>query len=90
MDIERDEGLLNTNDLAKWLGIAPRTICTWADSCGLPAIKVGRQWRFRRSAIKAWLSAMENSHERERLEAAGHASNKAVTQRAARAMGAHG
>jgi len=37
--------------LRKWLGIAQRTVCTWAECDELPAIKVGRQWRFSRADI---------------------------------------
>ncbi len=47
--------MLTTEDVSKWLGIARRTVCLWAECSALPAIKVGRQWRFRRSAIVRWL-----------------------------------
>lgn len=29
----------------------------------LPAIKVGRQWRFRRTALLAWIEAQEHRHQ---------------------------
>ena len=50
-----DEPLLTTEDVSKWLGIARRTVCLWAECGALPAIKVGKQWRFRRSTIVSWL-----------------------------------
>jgi excisionase family DNA binding protein len=50
-----DEPLLTTEDVSKWLGIARRTVCLWAECSTLPAIKVGKQWRFRRSTVARWL-----------------------------------
>jgi excisionase family DNA binding protein len=47
--------MLTTEQVAKWLGIAPRTVCTWAECSELPAIKVGRQWRFHRREVSEWL-----------------------------------
>lgn len=48
--------LLNTSQLAAWLGISVRTVCLWAECSQLPAVKVGRQWRFQREAIQQWLA----------------------------------
>jgi excisionase family DNA binding protein len=50
-----EERMVSTEEVAKWLGIATRTVCTWAECNELPGMKVGRQWRFRRSAIAEWL-----------------------------------
>ena len=50
-----EDRMLSTEEVAKWLGIATRTVCTWAELKELPAVKVGRQWRFRRSAVAEWL-----------------------------------
>jgi excisionase family DNA binding protein len=49
------EPLLTTAAVAKWLGIAPRTICLWAECKEIPAIKLGRQWRFREGEVFEWL-----------------------------------
>jgi excisionase family DNA binding protein len=49
------EPLLTTAVVAKWLGIAPRTVCLWAECKEIPAIKIGRQWRFRESELWEWL-----------------------------------
>ena len=48
--------LLSTAQLAAWLGISTRTVCLWAECSQLPAVKVGRQWRFHREAIEEWLA----------------------------------
>lgn len=49
------EPLLTTAAVSKWLGIATRTLCLWAECKEIPAIKVGRQWRFRESELADWL-----------------------------------
>ena len=50
--------LLTTADASNMLGIAPRTVCLWAECSELPGMKIGRQWRFRPDEIAKWL---ENS-----------------------------
>ena len=51
------EPLLTTAAVAKWLGISTRAVCLWAECHELPAIKVGRQWRFRRDELGKWLQS---------------------------------
>jgi excisionase family DNA binding protein len=51
------EPLLSTAAVAKWLGIAPRTVCLWAENKVIPAIKIGRQWRFRPGELRDWLGS---------------------------------
>ena len=47
--------LLSTAAVARWLGVATRTVCLWAECREIPAIKVGRQWRFREEELREWL-----------------------------------
>ena len=49
------EPLLTTAAVARWFGIAPRTVCLWAECQEIPAIKIGRQWRFREGELREWL-----------------------------------
>lgn len=53
------EPLLTTAAVSKWLGVATRTLCLWAECQEIPAIKVGRQWRFRESELATWLQNPE-------------------------------
>jgi excisionase family DNA binding protein len=55
------EPLLTTSAVSKWLGIATRTLCLWAECKEIPAIKVGRQWRFRESELANWLKGADAS-----------------------------
>ena len=52
--------LLTIKEVAEMLGMKPTTIYVWAQSGKLPAIKMGRTWRFRRSSIEAWLTKCES------------------------------
>jgi excisionase family DNA binding protein len=51
------EPLLTTAAVAKWLGVATRTICLWAECKEIPAMKIGRQWRFREGELREWLGS---------------------------------
>ena len=51
------EPLLTTAAVAKWLGVATRTICLWAECKEIPAIKIGRQWRFRERQLREWIES---------------------------------
>jgi excisionase family DNA binding protein len=47
--------LLTTAAVAKWLGVSTRTVCLWAECKVIPALKIGRQWRFREGELSSWL-----------------------------------
>src|SRR5438270_1223585 len=49
------EPFLSTAAVAKWLGVSTRAVCLWAECKELPAIKIGRQWRFKQEALSEWL-----------------------------------
>ena len=55
------EPLLTTAAVARWLGVSTRAICLWAECKEIPAIKLGRQWRFRYEEIANWLQSPESS-----------------------------
>ncbi|MBN1582236.1 MAG: helix-turn-helix domain-containing protein [Anaerolineae bacterium] len=49
------QALLNIKKVAAFLGVSTATVYTWAQNGRLPAIKVGRSWRFRQSDLELWL-----------------------------------
>jgi excisionase family DNA binding protein len=51
--------LLTTEEVSRWLGISSRTICYWSAAGRIPAVKIGRQWRFHRAAIEEWIRRRE-------------------------------
>jgi excisionase family DNA binding protein len=51
----RDDEILTIKEVAGWLRLAARTLRQWAEVGIIPAFKLGRQWRFRRTDIENWL-----------------------------------
>jgi len=52
------ETLLNTQELAQRLNVPAGTVRRWRDAgTGPPAVRVGRQIRYRPSAVEAWLDS---------------------------------
>jgi excisionase family DNA binding protein len=47
--------LLSSRQVARWLGISPRTVCLWAELDEIPAFKLGHQWRFREADVRIWV-----------------------------------
>ena len=45
------EEILTLEEVAKYLKVKPQTIYTWAQSGKIPAAKLGKEWRFRKSVI---------------------------------------
>ena len=46
---------LTTEEVLGCLKVNPRTIYRLIKSGELPAVRVGRQWRFRRADLDAWI-----------------------------------
>ena len=59
--IEFEPPLWDANRAAKFLGIHPVTLAEFARQGRIPAIKVGKVWRFRPSSLKRWLDEQERS-----------------------------
>lgn len=47
--------ILTIEEVAAYLRLKPQTIYKWAQEKRLPAVKLGKEWRFRRSIIDRWL-----------------------------------
>ena len=52
-----DDNLLRTEQVLAYLRINLRTIYRLIRTGKLPAVRVGRQWRFRKEDVDAWLAA---------------------------------
>jgi excisionase family DNA binding protein len=48
--------LLTTQEVAEYLGKSPWWIRENIGTLGIPAIKVGRQWRFTEEDVESWLN----------------------------------
>ncbi len=47
--------LLTVKQVAEYLQLKESTIYAWAQDGKIPAIKIGRTWRFRRADLDSWL-----------------------------------
>jgi excisionase family DNA binding protein len=50
-----DHEILTLEEVAHYLRLKPQTIYKWAQEKRIPAVKLGKEWRFRRSVIDRWL-----------------------------------
>ena len=46
--------ILTLEEVAAYLKLKPQTIYTWAQEKKIPAAKIGKEWRFRKSIIDEW------------------------------------
>ena len=53
----RDEGFLTTEEVLDYLHVNLRTVYRLIKAGKIPAVRVGRQWRFRKRDIDAWLDS---------------------------------
>ena len=47
--------ILTIEEVATYLRLTPQTIYKWAQERKIPAVKLGKEWRFRKSIIDRWL-----------------------------------
>jgi excisionase family DNA binding protein len=52
-----DEGFLTTEEVLEYLQVNLRTVYRLIKAGKIPAVRVGRQWRFRKRDIDAWLDS---------------------------------
>ena len=50
-----DHEILTLEEVALYLRLKPQTIYKWAQEKRIPAVKLGKEWRFRRSILDRWL-----------------------------------
>jgi excisionase family DNA binding protein len=59
-----DGEIMTLEEVAAYLKVKPQTIYTWAQEKRIPAAKLGKEWRFKRSIIDVWF----NQHIDEKFE----------------------
>jgi excisionase family DNA binding protein len=60
MSTEEHE-ILTLEEVATYLRLKPQTIYKWAQEGRIPAAKLGKEWRFRRSVLDRWLDEQMSS-----------------------------
>lgn len=48
--------IMTIEELAKYLKLKPQTIYTWAQNGKIPAAKLGKEWRFKKSVVDKWFN----------------------------------
>lgn len=48
--------IMTLEEVAAYLKVKPQTIYTWAQDKKIPAAKLGKEWRFRKSIIDMWFN----------------------------------
>jgi len=48
---------MTLEEVAAYLKVKPQTIYTWAQEKRIPAAKLGKEWRFKKSIIDEWFIA---------------------------------
>ena len=51
-----DHEIMTLEEVAHYLRLKPQTIYKWAQERRIPAVKLGKEWRFRRSILDRWLN----------------------------------
>ena len=59
--LDQLDTLLNTEEVAEYLGVGQATVYRWCREESLPAVKIGRRWRVRRSALEEFVRKNERS-----------------------------
>lgn len=56
--INTDDNWISIDDASEYLGVKAITIRDWIrKNNGIPAHKIGKQWKFKRSELDAWVKS---------------------------------
>ena len=51
-----DDEIMTLEEVAAYLKLKPQTIYSWAQEKKIPAAKIGKEWRFKRSVLDEWFN----------------------------------
>ncbi|MCE5228676.1 helix-turn-helix domain-containing protein [bacterium] len=57
------ETMLTVEEVAAIFNVSPRTILRLIDAHEIQALRVGRQWRFRKEWVKEWIEQHTSHHQ---------------------------
>ena len=52
--MDNPDKIMTLEEVADYLRVKPQTIYTWAQEKKIPAAKLGKEWRFKKSMIDRW------------------------------------
>lgn len=53
--------ILTVDEIAEYLRVSRATVCRWCGSGKLPAFKIGKGWRVKRSALEGYMEHSQAS-----------------------------
>jgi len=56
MAISVNTDIMTLEEVAAYLKVKPQTIYTWAQEKKIPAAKIGKEWRFKKSILDEWFN----------------------------------
>lgn len=62
MDKEQVERWYSMKEISEYLGITRDTALVWIEKHGMPAVKIGRTWKFKISEVDAWMRSGEKNN----------------------------
>lgn len=68
MEIQNNDNYINLEEAAEYVGIKPVTLRGWIKdiTSEIPAHKVGRLWKFKRSELDEWINSGKSAINNER------------------------
>jgi len=54
---EMEDRWLSITEICKHLGVSNDTVYKWIDKHGMPAHRMGRLWKFKKSQVDAWVES---------------------------------
>ena len=66
MKTKENDNFINLEEVAEYLGVKPITIRTWIKNPAsqIPARKIGRFWKFKKSEIDEWVNSGKSAIDR--------------------------
>jgi excisionase family DNA binding protein len=63
LNLPTDESFLTTEEVLEYLNVNLRTVYRLIKAGSIPAVRVGRQWRFRKRDLDSWLESQRRQNE---------------------------
>ena len=55
----QNENWISLTEIASYVGVSKDTIRNWIKGSGMPAHKVGRLWKFKKTEVDLWIAKKE-------------------------------
>lgn len=56
------DNYIGLEEIAIYLGVKPATVRTWIKTKDLPAHRIGKLWKFKRSEVDEWINSGKSAN----------------------------